>query len=156
ARRDGCIRDSVRRARHPGRRRFSVRRPRIREGTRRRRARPRLLSAIAPPMIDEPFVRLLRDSRRLLIVTGAGISTASGVPDFRGPNGVWTRRRPVYYDDFMASPEARAEYWDFKLESWEIYQRAEPNAVHRAIVDLERAGRIEAVVTQNVDGLHAR
>lgn len=105
---------------------------------------------------DGALVSLLRRSRRVLIVTGAGVSTASGIPDFRGPNGVWTRRRPVYYDEFLASDAARVEYWDFKLETWQIYQRAQPNAVHHAIVDLERAGKLEAVVTQNVDGLHAR
>ena len=92
----------------------------------------------------------------MLVVTGAGVSTASGIPDFRGPNGVWTRRRPVYYDDFLSSDAARIEYWDFKLETWSIYQRARPNPVHLAIVDLERAGKIRAVVTQNVDGLHRR
>ncbi len=107
-------------------------------------------------MTDRRFVDLLRGASRVLVVTGAGISTASGIPDFRGPNGLWTRRRPVYYDDFMASEAARVEYWDYKLESWNIYQSAQPNAVHHAIADLERAGRVEAVVTQNVDGLHRR
>jgi NAD-dependent deacetylase len=92
----------------------------------------------------------------MLIFSGAGVSTASGIPDFRGPNGVWTRRRPVYYDEFLASEAARVEYWDYKLETWEIYQRAQPNAVHHAVVALERAGRVVAVVTQNVDGLHRR
>jgi len=98
----------------------------------------------------------LRDAGRILIFSGAGVSTASGIPDFRGPGGVWTRRRPVYYDEFLASEEARVEYWDYKLETWEIYQRARPNAVHDAVVALERAGKVEAVVTQNVDGLHRR
>jgi NAD-dependent deacetylase len=102
------------------------------------------------------FIDLLRGSERMLIVTGAGVSTASGIPDFRGPNGVWTRRRPVYYEDFLASDAARIEYWDFKQETWAIYQHARPNPVHLAIVDLERAGKIRAVVTQNVDGLHRR
>ena len=107
-------------------------------------------------MIDTRFVALLRASRAMLVVSGAGISTASGIPDFRGPNGVWTRRRPVYYDDFMASEAARVEYWDYKLETWEVYQQARPNAVHHAVAALERAGKVLAVVTQNVDGLHRR
>jgi NAD-dependent deacetylase len=98
----------------------------------------------------------LRTSQRILIFTGAGVSTASGIPDFRGPGGVWTRRRPVYYDEFLASEEARVEYWDFKLETWDVYQRARPNALHEAVVALERAGKVVAVVTQNVDGLHRR
>ena len=107
-------------------------------------------------MSDPRFVDLLRGASRVLVVTGAGISTASGIPDFRGPNGLWTRRKPVHYDEFMASETARVEYWDYKLESWHIYQSAQPNAVHHAIADLELAGRVQAVVTQNVDGLHRR
>src|ERR1700740_2083792 len=107
-------------------------------------------------MVDSRLVERLRASRRMLVFSGAGVSTASGIPDFRGPNGVWTRRRPVYYDEFLASEDARVEYWDYKLETWEIYQRAQPNAVHHAVVELERAGRVLAVVTQNVDGLHRR
>ena len=102
------------------------------------------------------LVEHLRTSRRILVITGAGVSTASGVPDFRGPSGVWTRRRPVLFEDFLASETARIEYWDFKLESWAIYQRAQPNPVHHAIVALERAGKVVSVVTQNVDGLHRR
>jgi len=107
-------------------------------------------------VVAADLVERIRASQRILIFTGAGISTASGIPDFRGPNGVWTRRQPVYYDDFMSSEAARIEYWDYKLESWAIHQRAQPNAVHHAIVALERAGKIVAVVTQNVDGLHRR
>jgi len=105
---------------------------------------------------DRRLVEQLRGAHRILVFTGAGISTASGIPDFRGPGGVWTRRRPVYYDQFLASEAARVEYWDFKLESWEIYQHAQPNPVHHAVVALERAGKVVAVVTQNVDGLHRR
>ena len=107
-------------------------------------------------MVDRRLVERIQASRRILVVTGAGVSTASGIPDFRGPGGVWTRRRPVYYDEFLASDAARVEYWDFKLETWEIYQHARPNAVHHAIVALELAGKVAAVVTQNVDGLHRR
>ena len=107
-------------------------------------------------MADRRLVEWLQTARRILIVSGAGVSTASGIPDFRGPGGVWTRRRPVYYDDFLALEAARVEYWDFKLETWEIYQHARPNPVHHAIVALERAGKVASVVTQNVDGLHRR
>jgi len=111
---------------------------------------------LATERADPRLVEHLRASRRILIFSGAGVSTASGIPDFRGPGGVWTRRQPVYYDDFMASEAARVEYWDYKLETWEIYQRAQPNALHDAVVALERAGKVVAVVTQNVDGLHRR
>jgi NAD-dependent deacetylase len=90
------------------------------------------------------------------VFTGAGVSTGSGRPDFRGPGGVWTRRRPVYYQDFMSSEAARIEHWDFKLESWPAFRDAKPNATHEAIVRLERAGKLLLVVTQNIDGLHAR
>ena len=92
----------------------------------------------------------------MMIFTGAGISTGSGIPDFRGPQGVWKKRQPVYFQDFMTSEAARIEHWDFKLEGWDGYRDAQPNAVHRAIVALENAGKVSAVVTQNIDGLHAR
>lgn len=97
----------------------------------------------------------LRASRKALIFTGAGISTASGIPDFRGPQGVWKRRQPVYYDEFMSSEAARLEHWDYKLEGWESFRDARPNTVHDAIVKLERAEMMHTVITQNIDGLHA-
>lgn len=102
------------------------------------------------------LVDLLRASRRLLVFTGAGISTGSGIPDFRGPGGVWTRRQPVYYDEFLASEEKRIEYWDYKAEGYEGFRDAVPNAAHQAVVRLERAGRVAGIVTQNIDGLHQR
>ena len=104
----------------------------------------------------QELIDYLRASKRMLVFTGAGISTGSGIPDFRGPQGVWTRRQPVYFQDFMRSEAARIEHWDFKLEGWDGYRTAEPNAVHRAIVTLENAGKVAAVVTQNIDGLHGR
>lgn len=104
----------------------------------------------------EKLVGYLRDSQRMLIFTGAGISTGSGIPDFRGPNGVWTRRKPVYYEDFMSSEAARIEYWEYKLEAWPALSAARPNPIHHAIVKLEHAGKVTAVLTQNIDGLHAR
>ncbi len=102
------------------------------------------------------LIELLRGSQKILFFTGAGISTGSGIPDFRGPEGVWKRRQPVYYHDFMRSEAARIEHWDFKLEGWEGFRDARPNATHEAIARLERAGKVQAVVTQNIDSLHAR
>lgn len=90
-----------------------------------------------------------------MVFTGAGISTGSGIPDFRGPEGVWKRRQPVYFQDFLCSEAARIEHWDYKLEGWDGFRNAQPNAVHRAIVALEKAGKVSMVVTQNIDGLHA-
>ena len=102
------------------------------------------------------LVELLRGSKEMLLFTGAGISTGSGIPDFRGPEGVWKRRQPVYYHDFMRSEAARIEHWDYKLEGWPAFRAARPNATHEAIARLERAGKVLAVVTQNIDALHAR
>lgn len=99
---------------------------------------------------------LIRAAEKVLVFTGAGISTASGISDYRGPQGVWKRRQPVYYDAFMNDHAARVEYWDFKLESWAQIRDAAPNPVHLAIVELERAGRLHLLVTQNVDGLHRK
>lgn len=96
----------------------------------------------------------LRASKKALIFTGAGISTGSGIPDFRGPQGVWKRRQPIYFEDFMSSEAARIEHWDYKLEGRDAFRDARPNAVHDAIVRLERANKLRAVVTQNIDGLH--
>lgn len=97
---------------------------------------------------------LLARARRVLVFTGAGVSTGSGIPDFRGPQGVWKRRRPVYFQDFLASEEARVEHWEYKLEGYEAFRDAKPNAVHKALVGLERQGRLLLLVTQNIDGLH--
>ncbi len=101
------------------------------------------------------LIGYLKAARRMLIFTGAGISTGSGIPDFRGPQGVWTRRKPVYYQEFMESEAARVEHWDYKLESWAVISAARHNTVHHAIVKLERAEKVIMVLTQNVDGLHS-
>ena len=102
------------------------------------------------------LVEMLRNSQRIFVFTGAGISTGSGIPDYRGPQGVWKHRQPVYYDEFMSSEAARREYWDFKLEGWGAYRDAAPNRVHDATARLEEAGKVAGVVTQNIDGLHAK
>jgi NAD-dependent deacetylase len=98
----------------------------------------------------------LRAARKTLIFTGAGISTGSGIPDFRGPQGVWKTRQPVYFQDFMTSEAARIEHWDYKLEGWDGFRKAEPNDTHRATARLEAAGKVLMVVTQNIDGLHTK
>src|SRR5256885_10602761 len=99
---------------------------------------------------------LIHKANKIVTFTGAGISTGSGIPDFRGPQGVWKRRQPVYYHDFMRSEAARIEHWDYKLEGWHGFRDARPNATHHAIAQLERAGQLLALVTQNIDGLHSR
>ncbi|MFQ5708019.1 MAG: NAD-dependent deacetylase [bacterium] len=104
---------------------------------------------------EKQLVHHLQDAQNIFFFTGAGISTRSGIPDYRGPGGVWSRRQPVYYQEFMTSEAARVEYWDYKLEGWEAFRKARPNAVHRAIVKLEQAQKVLMVVTQNIDGLHA-
>ncbi len=102
----------------------------------------------------ETLESLLDASQRPLFFTGAGISTGSGIPDFRGPDGVWKRRKPVYFQDFLASEEARIEHWDYKLEGFEQFRDAKPNDAHRALAELEQIGKMHALVTQNIDGLH--
>jgi NAD-dependent deacetylase len=97
---------------------------------------------------------LLAASRSAVAFTGAGVSTASGVPDFRSPGGLWSRYQPVTFQEFVASDEARRRYWAYKRESFEQYASARPNAAHLALAALEAAGRLRRVITQNIDGLH--
>ena len=93
-------------------------------------------------------------AHRALVFTGAGMSTASGIPDFRGPQGTWKQRRPVLFQDFLASEQARREHWRYKAAGHLEFAQARPNAAHRALVALERLGKLDTLVTQNVDGLH--
>jgi NAD-dependent deacetylase len=105
---------------------------------------------------EKSLVDLLKTAESILIFTGAGVSTGSGIPDFRGPNGLWKTRSPVYYQDFMCSERARREYWEQKAQGWSRYRDARPNAAHRAVVQLEKAAKLLMLVTQNIDGLHAK
>ena len=97
---------------------------------------------------------LLAAAESTAAFTGAGMSTASGVPDFRSPGGIWSRYKPVPFQEFVADPEARRRYWQYKKETYGDFARARPNAGHRALAAMEDAGRLRGVVTQNIDGLH--
>ena len=96
------------------------------------------------------------EASRIVGFTGAGISTESGVSDFRSPNGVWARNRTVYFQEFVANEEDRVEAWRQKVESWPEMRKAVPNAGHLAFVELERRGKLTALVTQNIERLHQR
>lgn len=91
---------------------------------------------------------------RLLILTGAGISTDSGIPDYRDKNGDWKRKQPVQHPDFMRCEHTRKRYWGRSLVGWPVMRDARPNQAHEALAELETRGHVELLVTQNVDGLH--
>ena len=99
---------------------------------------------------------LVAGASRIVGFTGAGISTESGVPDFRSPNGVWAQNRIVDYREFVSSEEGRVEYWRQKSAGWPAMRDAQPNAGHNAFVALHRQGRLDALVTQNIERLHQR
>jgi NAD-dependent deacetylase len=98
--------------------------------------------------------RWIDEAHRVVIFTGAGISTESGIPDFRSPGGIWTRMRPIEFSDFMASAEARRESWRRRFATDPTMRAAEPNRGHRAVAALVNRGKATAVITQNIDGLH--
>jgi NAD-dependent deacetylase len=103
--------------------------------------------------VDE-LKRMIAEARNVVAFTGAGISTESGIPDYRSPGGIWTKFRPIEFGEFMSSTEARRETWRRKFASDEVLRKATPNAGHRALARLVEQGRMTAVVTQNIDGLH--
>ena len=111
----------------------------------------------APPAEGvDALIALARPCRRIVAFTGAGISTESGIPDYRGPGGVWERQAPPTLGDFRTNPETRRAYWEQRRARYPTLAAAQPNAGHSALVALARAGRLHAVITQNIDGLHQK
>ena len=102
----------------------------------------------------DALIEFIDRHRRLFVLTGAGCSTDSGIPDYRDADGEWKRGRPVMLQDFLANEHARKRYWARSLVGWKRMRAARPNDAHRALASLERQERIELLVTQNVDGLH--
>lgn len=101
-------------------------------------------------------INLIARSSQIVGFTGAGISTESGIPDFRSPGGVWANNRMIEYSEFVNSRAGRIEYWRQKAAMWPEMRDAKPNAGHKAFVELERRGKLQAMITQNIDGLHQR
>jgi len=102
------------------------------------------------------FSDFLAEYPLLAVLTGAGVSTASGIPHYRDRDGAWRHAEPIQFQDFMQSESARRRYWARSFIGWQNFSRAEPNDAHRALARLEQAGRIDTLITQNVDGLHGR
>lgn len=100
------------------------------------------------------LARMIADARRLVVFTGAGISTDSGIPDFRSPGGVWSKMKPIYFQEFVASEEKRREAWERAFSGRAGWVGREPNAGHMAVARLVAQGKCAAVITQNVDNLH--
>lgn len=96
----------------------------------------------------------LKEGRAGVVFTGAGMSTESGISDFRSPGGVWSRHKPVYFQEFVASAEARLAHWRMKREAHIEFARAKPNQGHQIIACWQAQGLIQTVITQNIDGLH--
>jgi NAD-dependent SIR2 family protein deacetylase len=103
---------------------------------------------------DLPALATLVGAGQAVVLSGAGLSTDSGIPDYRGPSGVRRRHAPMTYDAFVGDPAARHRYWARSHVGWRQIDRARPNDGHRAVADLERAGLLRGIITQNVDGLH--
>ena len=102
----------------------------------------------------EEFAARVNTAQAIVFFTGAGISTESGVPDFRSPGGVWTKYQPVLFQDFLASESARVQHWQLKKATYELFKTVEPNTAHYAICECERRGQMLGLITQNIDGLH--
>ncbi len=102
----------------------------------------------------EQFAKRVRNSSAIVFFTGTGISTESGVPDFRSPGGVWTKYQPVLFQNFLASEAARVQHWQLKKATYELFKTVKPNIGHYAISEFEQRGQLLGLITQNIDGLH--
>lgn len=110
---------------------------------------------MADPQLDA-FIRILNISRRIVGFTGAGISTESGIPDYRSQGGIWHKYQPVYFDEFLQSRQKRILYWQRKAELWPGIRDADPNSGHTFFKQLYDKGKLLGVITQNIDGLHEK
>lgn len=102
----------------------------------------------------ERLVKAVREHPRLVVLTGAGLSAASGIPTYRNDRGEWQRSDPIQHQEFISRPEQRARYWARSMNGWPYVRASRPNAAHDALADLERLGHVHLLVTQNVDRLH--
>jgi NAD-dependent deacetylase len=109
---------------------------------------------MSPRPTRADLARLIADARRMVVFTGAGISTESGIPDFRSPGGVWSRMKPIYFQDFVSDPAKRREAWERAFSGRAGWVGRAPNAGHFAVARLVERGTVSAVITQNVDNLH--
>ena len=107
------------------------------------------------PLIDKA-AEIIAAANKVVVFTGAGVSTESGIPDFRSPGGIWTKYQPIMYQDFMASEEMRRESWRRGKETYHLFAEVEPNPAHHAVAELERLGKLDCVITQNIDNLHQK
>jgi NAD-dependent deacetylase len=108
----------------------------------------------AMPSAAQALADLLRPARRVVVFTGAGISTESGIPDFRSPGGLWSQIKPITYQEFVADEDKRREAWTRAFSGVARWTGSKPNAGHRAVAELMAAGKASVVITQNVDNLH--
>lgn len=106
--------------------------------------------------VSDRVAKFLQVSKTSVFFSGAGMSTASGIPDFRSPGGVWSKYQPVYFDDFMANESARQEYWRQKSEAHREFADAQPNDGHHIVANWETSKHLRGVITQNIDELHQR
>jgi NAD-dependent SIR2 family protein deacetylase len=121
-----------------------------------RRSRQAIHAAAQEERLIDGLSRFVREHPRLFVLSGAGVSTGSGIPDYRDEQGRWKRKPPVTLQDFMRSVSVRRRYWARSMIGWPVIANARPNAAHEALARLEAMGRVHRLVTQNVDGLHQR